>query len=72
MSDEEMKHLEIAKSYVKLVNACGETMYGCKGCCFACGSDTDNFTYCAIGEPFKWSINYVKEWIKEHESEETK
>lgn len=75
MSDKEIAHLEIAKSYVKIADMCGSLIGKCEncceGCCFAYRSDNEIFYSCYIDAPFQWSINWVKEWIKKHESEES-
>ena len=75
MCDKEIAHLEIAKSYIKMHDMC-QSLIGneksCEGCCFAYRSDNDIFYSCYIDQPFQWSINWVKEWQKKHESEDEK
>lgn len=76
MNEKEIAHLEIAKSYVKIADMCqsliGKCENICEGCCFAYRSDNEIFYSCQIDMPFQWSINFVEEWIKKHESEDEK
>ena len=66
-TDKELNCVDLVKAVIRIHDLCAKR--DCMNCIFC---ESYDYHFCKVNFPYEWGTDSLNEWLKEHESEETK